>query len=56
MGEKAVLATEILEKSLQSSPLDVIATQRKHRIELAQLEQQITQLENDFAATRKLCS
>lgn len=56
MGEKAVLASEVLEKSLQSFHFDVIAAQQKHTVELAQLEQQITQLESDFAAARKLCS
>lgn len=56
VGGKTVLAIEKLDKSLWSLHLDVIVTQQKHKVELAQLEQQITQLESDFTAARKLCS
>ncbi|KAK2519803.1 hypothetical protein Q9966_013710 [Columba livia] len=59
MGEKkikSVLEIEKLDKTLQSLHLDVIASQQKHKVELAQLEQQITQLERDFTDARKLYS
>lgn len=53
---KSVLEIEKLDKTLQSLHLDVIASQQKHKVELAQLEQQITQLERDFTDARKLYS
>lgn len=37
---------------MQSLHLDVIASQQKHKVELAQLEQQITQLERDLRDAR----
>ncbi|XP_044863723.1 uveal autoantigen with coiled-coil domains and ankyrin repeats protein-like isoform X2 [Mauremys mutica] len=54
--KKYVLETEKLGKTLQSLHLDVIASQQKHKVELAQLEQQITQLERDLTDAKKLCS
>lgn len=45
---RSVLEIEKLDKTLQSLHLDVIASQQKHKVELAQLEQQITQLERDL--------
>lgn len=53
---KSVLEIEKLDKTLQSLHLDVIASQQKHKAELAQLEQQITQLERDLTDARKLYS
>lgn len=37
--KKSVLEIEKLDKTLQSLHLDVIASQQKHKVELAQLEQ-----------------
>ncbi|XP_074980752.1 uncharacterized protein LOC125631062 [Caretta caretta] len=53
--KKSVLETEKLGKTLQSLHLDVIASQQKHKVELAQLEQQITQLERDVTDAKELC-
>lgn len=49
---KSLLEIEKLDKTLQSLHLDVIASQQKHKVELAQLEQQITQLERDLRDAR----
>lgn len=49
---RSVLEIEKLDKTLQSLHLDVIASQQKHKVELAQLEQQITQLERDLRDAR----
>ncbi|XP_069477339.1 polyamine-modulated factor 1-binding protein 1-like isoform X2 [Ambystoma mexicanum] len=54
--KKYVLEIEKLEKTLQSLHLDIMASQQKHKVGHAQLEQQITQLERDLADARKLCS
>lgn len=49
---QSVLEIEKLDKTLPSLHLDVIASQQKHKVELAQLEQQITQLERDLRDAR----
>lgn len=49
---KSFLEIEKLDKTLQSLHLDVIASQQKHKVELAQLEQQITKLERDLRDAR----
>jgi len=54
--KKSVLEIEKLDKTLQSLHLDVIASQQKHKVELAQLEQQITELERDLRDAGKLYS
>lgn len=54
--KESSLEIEKLDKTLQSLHLHVIASQQKHKVELAQLEQQITQLERDLRDARKLYS
>lgn len=41
---------------MQSLHQNVIVSRQKHKMVLAQLEQQITQLERDLRDARKLCS
>ncbi|KAJ6663990.1 hypothetical protein lerEdw1_008944 [Lerista edwardsae] len=53
---KPVLGIENLGEPLQWMHLNAIASQQKHKTVLAQLEQQITQLERDLTDARELCS
>lgn len=53
---KPVLGIENLGEPLQLLLLNAIASQQKHKTVLAQLEQQITQLERDLTDDRELCS
>ncbi|XP_067833252.1 early endosome antigen 1-like [Heptranchias perlo] len=51
--KNCVLEVERLEKTLQTLQLNVAASQHKHKLELVQLQQQITQLESDLTDSQK---
>uniref|UniRef100_UPI00398E61A2 polyamine-modulated factor 1-binding protein 1-like n=1 Tax=Pristiophorus japonicus TaxID=55135 RepID=UPI00398E61A2 len=51
-----VLEVEKLEKTLQTLQLNVAVSQHKHKLELVQLQQQITQLESDLTDSQKICN
>lgn len=51
VGEKAVPG-----KTSRPLHAEVIATSQKHNVRLVPLAQQMTQLESNFTAARKLCS
>ncbi|XP_078396398.1 uncharacterized protein LOC144679671 isoform X2 [Cetorhinus maximus] len=54
--ENYVLEVEKLEKILQTLQLNVAASEHKHNLEVIQLQQQITQLENDLTVSQKACN
>ncbi|XP_043545063.1 polyamine-modulated factor 1-binding protein 1-like isoform X5 [Chiloscyllium plagiosum] len=47
---------ESLEKTLQTLQLSGAASEHKHKLELVQLQQQITQLENDLTDSQRVCN
>ncbi|XP_067888179.1 polyamine-modulated factor 1-binding protein 1-like isoform X2 [Heterodontus francisci] len=51
-----VLEVEKLEKTLQTLQLNVASSEHKHKLELVQLQQQITQLESDLTGSQKACT
>ncbi|XP_038665581.1 golgin subfamily B member 1-like isoform X3 [Scyliorhinus canicula] len=50
------LEVEKLEKTLQTLQLNAAASEHKHNLEVVHLQQQITQLENDFTDSQKVCN